>query len=133
MNWHALKGYSFPSFNLVPEVLNKVLADQTELVLDAIQEPVLLPNKKSSDKPKQPKTGSPNVPTPPSSRVSCLIQRYETEGFSEDVANLLVAATCSFTSKAYESSWRRWCNWCSERKINPLSATLANILLYFAD
>ena len=39
----------------------------------------------SSDKPEQPRPGPPNVPTPPSSRVSCLIQRYETEGFSKDV------------------------------------------------
>ena len=87
----------------------------------------------SSDKPEQPRPGPPNVPTPPSSRVSCLIQRYETEGFSKDVANLLVAATRSSTSKTYESSWRRWCGWCSERKINPLSATLTNILSFFAD
>ena len=87
----------------------------------------------SSDKPEQPRPGPPNVPTPPSSRVSCLIQRYETEGFSKDVANLLVAATRSSTSKTYESSWRRWCGWCSERKINPLSSTLTNILSFFAD
>ena len=84
----------------------------------------------SSDKPEQPRPGLPNVPTPPSSRVSCLIQRYETEGFSKDVAKLLVAATRSSTSKTYESSWRRWCDWCSERKINPLSATLTNILSF---
>lgn len=87
----------------------------------------------SSDKPEQPRPGPPNVPTPPSSRVSCLIQRYETEGFSKDVANLLVAATRSSTSKTYESSWHRWCGWCSQRKINPLSATLTNILSFFAD
>ena len=62
VNWHALKGYAFPPFNLLPVVLNKVLADHTELVLVApvwqaqpwwplllsllTQEPVLLPNKK---------------------------------------------------------------------------------------
>ena len=72
-------------------------------------------------------TGSPNVPTPSSGRLSCLVQRYETEGFSKDVANLLVAATRSSTSKTYESSWRRWCIWCAPRKVNPLSATLDNI------
>ena len=52
--------------------------------------------------------------------------------FTKDVANLLVAATRSSTSKTYESSWRRWCGWCSEREVNPLSATLANILSFFA-
>ena len=145
VNWLALKGYAFPPFNLLPVVLNKVLADQTELVLVApvwqarpwwplllsllTQEPVLLPNKKYLlINPSNPDQVHPNVPTRPSSRVSCLIQRYETEGFSKDVANLLVAATRSSTSKTYESSWRRWCGWCSERKINPLSATLTNIL-----
>ena len=87
----------------------------------------------SSKEPEQPRPSSPNVSMPPSSCVSCLIQRYETEGFSKDVANLLVAATRSSTSKTYESSWRRWCGWCSKRKVNPLSSTLANILSFFAD
>jgi hypothetical protein len=78
-------------------------------------------------------TGSPNVPTPSSGRLSCLVQRYETEGFSKDVANQLVAATRSSTSKTYESSWRRWCIWCAPRKVNPLSAALENILSFLAE
>ena len=48
-------------------------------------------------------TGTPNVSTLPSERVSCLLQRYEAEGLSKDVANLLVAATRTSTSKTCES------------------------------
>ena len=35
MNWRGLGGYAFPPFNLVPAVLNKVLTDQTDIVLVA--------------------------------------------------------------------------------------------------
>jgi hypothetical protein len=35
VSWSSLKGYAFPPFNLVPAVLNKVLADQTEIGLVA--------------------------------------------------------------------------------------------------
>ena len=84
-------------------------------------------------KPNPPNADTPDVSTASSGRVSCLIQRYETEGLSRDVANLLVAATRSSTSKTYESSWKRWCRWCESRKVNPLSASLSDILSFFTD
>ena len=134
-------GYAFPpKFNLVPAVLNKVLTDQTEIVLVAQVSPpsdpvnsgaVLLPSRPHLLQ--NPAPGTPNVSTPPPGRVSCLLQRYETEGLSKDVANLLVAATRTSTSKTHESSWRRWCRWCTIRKINPRSATLSNVLSLLAD
>ena len=59
MNWRALKGYAFPP--LVPEVLSEVLADQPELALVAIQEPVLLP-KNLLTNPSNPKQVHPMYP-----------------------------------------------------------------------
>ena len=78
-------------------------------------------------------TGTPDVFTPPSRRISCLLQRYETEGRFKDVANLLVAATRTSTSKTYESRWRRWCRWYTTKKCNPLLASLSIFLSFFAD
>ena len=59
LNWKGLKGYAFPPFNLIAKVLNKILEDQTEILLVApiwqaqpwwplllqllTQQPVLLP------------------------------------------------------------------------------------------
>ena len=79
----------------------------------------------SSNKPEQPKTGSPNVP-----RLYLAV--YHVSSNATKQKNLTLPLTCS-TSKAYEFSLRRWRGWCSKTKINQLSATLANILSFFAE
>ena len=86
-----------------------------------------------TDKPSRSPSGSPNAPTSPLGRISYLQQRYQTEGLSTQVASLLIAATRSSTCKTYESSWRRWCSWCSSREIDPLSTSLSHILSFLAD
>jgi hypothetical protein len=35
--------------------------------------------------------------------------------------------------KTYESSWKRWCSWCVSGQIDPISASLSNILSFLAD
>jgi len=35
LHWNSLRGYAFPPFNLIPVVLNKVIQDNTDLVLVA--------------------------------------------------------------------------------------------------
>ena len=112
-------GICLPPFNLEQGVLNKALtipyrADHTFCRIQQIR------NRYSQC-----------IHTSPGH--SCLLQRYETEGLSKDVANLLVAATRTSTSKTHESSWRRWCRWCNIKKVNPLAATLSNIPSFLGD
>ena len=92
-------GICLPPFNLEQGVLNKALtipyrADHTFCRIQQIR------NRYSQC-----------IHTSPGH--SCLLQRYETEGLSKDVANLLVAATRTSTCR---------CRWCTTRKVNPLSA-----------
>jgi hypothetical protein len=70
----------------------------------------------TADKPDRSSTDSPEDPTTSSGRVSYLQQRYQAEGISRNVAELLISATRRSTQKTYESSWKRWCSWCVSDK-----------------
>ena len=117
VNWSGLGGYAFPpKFNMVPAVLNKVLTDEIEIVLVApvwqtqtwcplllillTQERLFFRADHTFCRIQQIHNRYTHVyPTPPPGRVSCLLQSYRTEGLSKDVANLLVVATRTSTSK----------------------------------
>ena len=55
------------------------------------------------------------------------------EGFSQKVSDILLSSWRKKTASQYESAWRAWSGWCSEREINPFSTTLENILEFLAD
>ena len=76
-----------------------------------------------------PNTGESNV----FNRVACLRQGFSSQGFSERVTELFLQSWRSNTHSAYNSAWSKWCGWCSGRHINPLSASLGNILEFLAD
>ena len=72
----------------------------------------------------------PNVPKASSSRLSHTREQHQTEGFSEDVTEILLSATRASTRKTYQSAWGQWSSWCSKRKVNPISATLNDVLVF---
>ena len=76
---------------------------------------------------------SPNVPSPAFGRIPYLLQRYQAEGLPTNVAELLIAAIRPFTYKTYESSWKRWRSWCCARKVNPISASLEDLLTFLTE
>jgi len=45
---------------------------------------------------------------------------------------LLLSATQSSTHKPYQSAWSRWSSWCTEGKINLVSAPLSEVLEFLA-
>ena len=49
------------------------------------------------------------------------------------VTELLLQSWRSNTHSAYNSAWSKWCGWCCGRHINPLSASLGNILDILVD
>ena len=55
------------------------------------------------------------------------------EGFSQKVSDILLSSWRKKTASQYESAWKAWSGWCSEREINPFSTTLENILEFLAD
>lgn len=149
LHWKPLRGYAFPPFNLIPVVLNKVIQDRVDLVLVApvwqaqpwwpillsllINNPVLLPQSPLFAGPIRSRQGTSHVPLSPSHRVSHLQQCYQAEGFPEQVTKLLLSATRSTTRKTYQSAWSRWHSWCSQGKVDPVSAPLPKILEFLAN
>ena len=55
------------------------------------------------------------------------------EGFSQKVSDILLSSWRKKTASQYESAWKAWSGWCSEREINPFSTTLENIFEFLAD
>ena len=74
---------------------------------------------------------SPTKP-PPAGRMAYLRQQYEEGGFSVQARDLLSAAWRRNTSDQYASAWHKWTSWCAERKVNPISASLSDIINFLA-
>ena len=74
-----------------------------------------------------------NVPQASFSRLSVIREQHQTEGFSEDITKILQSATRASTHKTYQSAWGLWHSWCAKRKVNPISATLNDVLLFLTD
>ena len=67
------------------------------------------------------------------SRLENIRQRYKTMGISEKAIELLCNNTKSSTSKTYNVSWAQWSRWCSERKSDPVSCPVSDILTFLAE
>ena len=55
------------------------------------------------------------------------------EGFSQKISDILLSSWRKKTASQYESAWKAWSGWCSEREINSFSTTLEHILEFLAD
>ena len=47
---------------------------------------------------------------------------------SADASNLICSAWRRGTEKSYTVAWRKWCSWCQGRNINPLAASLREVI-----
>ena len=64
---------------------------------------------------------------------SISLRLSQKKGFSQKVSDILLSSWRKKTASQYESAWKAWNSWCSEREINPFSTTLENILEFLAD
>ena len=62
-----------------------------------------------------------------------LWQSYSMQGFSERVTELLLQSWRASTHSAYNSAWSKWCGWCNQRQVHPLSASLEEIMEFLAN
>ena len=67
------------------------------------------------------------------SRLDCLRQAYREAGYSTPVINLLLQSWRQATERSYSSAWGKWSKWCTVRRVNPLQASLGEILRFLAD
>ena len=74
-----------------------------------------------------------NVPETPISRMDYFQQLCSTAGLPKTATRLLASATRRSTNKTYDCAWTKWHSWCDRRKINPISATIKDILTFLSD
>ena len=147
ITWSQDQPYLFPPFNLIGKALTKIRIEEVDfacLIAPAwpaqvwysqvlrmlVGNPVLLPMEQDlllspvlSPHPLILENRMFLTAWPVSGRVS----RHRV--FSERVTELLLQSWRSNT----HSTWSKWCGWCFGRLINPLSASLGNILEFLAD
>ena len=73
---------------------------------------------------------TPHGSTRPSStsRLDSIRNSFQNRGLSERAITLLCASWRSNTESSYSSCWRVWEKWCIQKGVNPLCATILNVL-----
>ena len=66
-------------------------------------------------------------------RLAYLRQHLETQGLSQRAAELVIESWRDNANDAYNTAWRKWHGWCTERDINPISASVVNIVQFLVD
>ena len=67
------------------------------------------------------------------SRLDYFQQLCTTADLSNTVTRLLSSATRQSTNKSYDCAWTKWNSLCNRRKVNPISATVKDILTFLSD
>ena len=62
------------------------------------------------------------------SRLESIRHRQQADGISSEASQLLAAGWSRGTNTTYESAWRRWDSWCSERQVDPISCSIQPFL-----
>ena len=57
----------------------------------------------------------------------------QTEGLSDRARDLVSKSLRQGTRAVYESAWKRWTGWCTERNANPLHAPVGSVVEYLSD
>ena len=137
IKWSNLKCYVFPPFSLLPRVLRQISVDKALVVLIApvwtTQSWYPLLNSSAARRQTDFTTAERQslVPAsqsnPPShegssssGRVEVIWQSLGDRGFSDEAARLITSSWTSGTDKQYNSAWKQWCSWCTQRKIDTL-------------
>ena len=67
------------------------------------------------------------------SRMAYLRQKFGRNNLSESAKELLLASWRNKTSKAYDSHFRKWLGWCTERGCDPISGPVSDVANFLAD
>ena len=71
--------------------------------------------------------------TAPASRVAYLRAKFSAQRISPQASRLLLASWREKSGKTYDSLFRKWAGWCSERDIDPLSGDVTSVVNFLAD
>ena len=59
-------------------------------------------------------------------------KNLQAKGVSEKASSLILSSRRDGTTSHYESAWRKWSGWCSQRKVHPFRCPLADILEFLS-
>ena len=150
VKWDFQLAYLFSPFCMIKRCLRKIQQDQSHCVLITpvwksrpwypvilsllVGQPLLLPRR--LDLLRLPGTKK-YTPVPSKKlQAGCMTHfraKLIKEEFSQKVSDILLSSWRKKTASQYESAWKAWSGWCSEREFNPFSTTLENILEFLAD
>ncbi|XP_063442583.1 uncharacterized protein LOC134722881 [Mytilus trossulus] len=103
------------------------LAEET-LVPRTAKNDIRLSHKNTSSKKSTTSTKNKNIPSKPrniQSGCMAFINRiFKKRGFSKETRQLMSASWRTGTQEDYSSKFKKFCGWCSEREIDPYSASL---------
>ena len=68
----------------------------------------------------------------PTGRLAYLGQSLRNRGVSAEAEELIFSAWRGSTNKNYDSAWKKWESWCSDRNVNPISASIESVLSFLA-
>ena len=69
---------------------------------------------------------------PSTSRLARLRERYQDDSLSTEASELMLASWRAKSSQTYDSLFRKWASWCSERSRNPVSGPIADVANFLA-
>ena len=74
-----------------------------------------------------------NQPSPQNCRLEIMRQSKAFEQLSEEAKDILEKRERVRTTKTYQSAWKSFCNWCSERGKNSSEYSLPNAINYLTE
>ena len=72
-------------------------------------------------------------PTTATGRMAYLQEKFGCNNLSESAKELLLASWRSKTSQAYDSHFKKWLGWCTERGCDPISGPISEVANFLAD
>ena len=73
-----------------------------------------------------------DVSKPTISRVEHIREGLRNQGLSEQATNLITSSWRTKTTQSYDSLFKRWDRWCSQRGCNPFSGHIAEVANFLA-
>jgi len=65
--------------------------------------------------------------------LACLRQKVSGGNLSEAAKDLFLTSWRGKTSRAYDSHFRKWLDWCDERSLDPISGPISDVANFLAD
>ena len=137
------KCYAFPPFSLIGRCLAKVQREKVPELVLIVANSTVVPSTALSDdsrtctasklsntvvESQQGTSSSSNSAISETSRMASIRSSLQGQGISQEASEIILASWRKNTETAYSCNWRRWQVWCRERCVDPLCASIGQIL-----